>query len=98
MCWDVAYTFPQRAIRHVHNIVHDPWQDCLWVLTGDYGDECRIIRASYDFTNVEGILHGKQHPRAVAAVPTDDGLYLTSDTARQQHSITPLDRGRTRSC
>src|SRR5580700_6312404 len=23
--WSVAYTFPKGAIRHVHNIVHDPW-------------------------------------------------------------------------
>ena len=37
--WDVAYTFPRGAIRHVHNIVHDPWGECLWLLTGDYGDE-----------------------------------------------------------
>ena len=47
--WSVAYTFPKGAIRHVHNIVHDPWGDCLWVLTGDYGDECRILRATCDF-------------------------------------------------
>src|SRR5437660_11303765 len=31
MTWSVAYTFPKGAIRHVHNIVHDPWQGCLWV-------------------------------------------------------------------
>src|SRR3974390_2507370 len=30
--WSVAYTFPKGAIRHVHNIVHDPWENCLWVL------------------------------------------------------------------
>src|SRR5271165_5443303 len=41
--WGVAYTFPKGAIRHVHNIVHDPWGTCLWVLTGDYDDECRIL-------------------------------------------------------
>ena len=47
--WNVAYTFPKGAIRHVHNIVYDPWDNCLWVLTGDYGDECRILRATCDF-------------------------------------------------
>ncbi len=44
LTWSVAYTFPKGAIRHVHNIVHDPWANCLWILTGDYGDECRILR------------------------------------------------------
>jgi hypothetical protein len=95
MSWDVAYTFPKRAIRHVHNIVHDPWQDCLWVLTGDYGDECRILRASYNFTSVEVALQGKQQARAVAAVPTEEGLYFASDTPLEQNFIYRLDRGGT---
>lgn len=92
MTWDVAYTFPKRAVRHIHNIVHDPWQDCLWVLTGDYGDECRILRASFDFTNVELVLQGKQQARAVAAIPTKEGLYFASDTPLEQNYIYFLDR------
>ena len=96
--WDVAYTFRKRAIRHVHNIVHDPWQDCLWVLTGDYGDECRILRASYDFSSVEIVLQGKQQARAVAAVPTEEGLYFASDTPLEHNFIYRLERGGTLSC
>jgi len=34
------------AIRHVHNIVYDQWGNCFWVLTGDMGAECRVLRAS----------------------------------------------------
>src|SRR5208337_3785306 len=78
--WGVAYTFPKGAIRHVHNIVHDPWGNCLWVLTGDYDDECRILRAACDFSRVEAVLQGRQQARAVAAIPTQDGLYFSSDT------------------
>jgi hypothetical protein len=98
MSWDVAYTFPKRAVRHIHNIVHDPWQDCLWVLTGDYGDECRILRASYDFSSVEVVLQGKQQARAVAAVPTEDGLYFASDTPLEQNFVYRLGREGTLSC
>jgi hypothetical protein len=90
--WDVAYTFPRGAIRHVHNIVHDPWGDCLWVLTGDYGDECRIVRASYDFHQVDVVLQGNQQARAVALVPTESGLYFSSDTPLEENSIYHLDR------
>jgi hypothetical protein len=90
--WSVAYTFPKGAIRHVHNIVHDPWQDCLWVLTGDYGEECRILRAACDFSRVEPVLQGKQQARAVAAVPTSDGLYFSSDTPLESNYIYRLDR------
>jgi hypothetical protein len=90
--WSVAYTFPKRAIRHIHNIVHDPWGNCLWVLTGDYGDECRILRAACDFSRVETVLQGKQQTRAVAAIPTEDGLYFSSDTPLEPNFIYRLDR------
>jgi hypothetical protein len=90
--WNVVYTFPRGAIRHVHNIVHDPWKKCLWVLTGDYGDECRIVRASYDFRQVDIILQGNQQARAVALVPTESGLYFSSDTPLETNYIYHLDR------
>ena len=90
--WTVAYTFPKGAIRHVHNIVHDPWKNCLWILTGDYGNECRILRAACDFTHVDAVLQGNQQARAVALVPTEDGLYFSSDTPLEKNYIYRLDR------
>ena len=90
--WSVAHTFPQRAIRHVHNIVHDPFANCLWILTGDYGDECRILRAACDFSGVDTVLQGNQQARAVALVPMPDGLYFTTDTPLEANFIYRLDR------
>jgi hypothetical protein len=90
--WNVAYTFPKGAIRHVHNLVHDPWANCLWVLTGDYADECRILRAACDFSRVEPVLQGQQQARAVAAIPNERGLYFSSDTPLESNFIYRLDR------
>lgn len=90
--WNVAYTFPKGSIRHVHNIVYDPWGNCLWVLTGDYGAECRILRVACDFRHVETVLEGNQQARAVALVPTADGLYFSSDTPLESNYIYRLDR------
>jgi hypothetical protein len=90
--WSVAHTFPRGAIRHIHNIVHDPWQNCLWVFTGDYGHECRILRAACDFSRVDAVLQGQQQTRAVAAIPTADGLYFSSDTPLETNYIYRLDR------
>ncbi|MGH9494483.1 MAG: hypothetical protein ACRD3B_05750, partial [Candidatus Sulfotelmatobacter sp.] len=90
--WNVAYTFPKGSIRHVHNIVHDPWANCLWVLTGDYGDECRILRFACDFSAVETVLQSKQQARAVAAVSTENGLVFSTDTPLEQNFIYRLDR------
>jgi hypothetical protein len=90
--WSVAYTFPRGAIRHVHNIVYDRWGDSLWILTGDYGDECRILRTDCDFRHVEAVLQGKQQARAVAMVPTRDALYFSSDTPLESNFIYRLGR------
>ena len=90
--WSVAHTFPKGSIRHIHNIVHDPWENCLWVLTGDYGDECRILRAAPDFSRVDAVLQGNQQARAVALVPTKEGLYFSSDTPLESNFIYRLDR------
>ncbi len=93
--WEVAYTFPGRAIRHVHNIVYDKWQHCLWILTGDEGSECRILRASLDLRNVDVVLSGRQQARAVSLIPTEDALYFSSDTPLERNYIYRLQRSGT---
>jgi hypothetical protein len=90
--WDIAYTFPTGKIRHVHNIVYDKWENCFWVLTGDEGSECRILRASCDFRNVDVILSGSQQTRAAALAPTEDALYFASDTPFERNHVYRLDR------
>jgi hypothetical protein len=90
--WDVAYTFPNGTIRHVHNIVYDEWGKCFWVLTGDHGSECRILRASCDFKNVDVVLSGYQQVRSAALVPTRDALYFSSDTPLETNHVYRLDR------
>jgi hypothetical protein len=90
--WQIAYTFPAGSIRHVHNIVYDRWGDCLWILTGDEGAECKVLRASCDLRSMEVMLSGNQQARAVAAVPTQNGLYLSTDTPLEKNHVYRLDR------
>jgi len=90
--WHVAHTFAKGAIRHVHNIVYDPWGNCFWILSGDYGDECRVLRATADLRQVDAVLQGKQQARAVAAIPTEEALYFASDTPLESNYIYRLDR------
>lgn len=90
--WNIAYTFPRGSIRHVHNIVHDRWENCVWILTGDYGNECRILRAACDLSRVDTVLQGNQQARAVALVPGPEGLYFSSDTPLEKNYVYLLDR------
>ena len=90
--WQVAYTFPAGSIRHVHNIVYDRWGDCLWILTGDEGAECKVLRASGDLRSVEEVVAGSQQARAVAAIPTRTGVYLSTDTPLEKNHVYRLTR------
>ena len=90
--WNVAHTFPARSIRHVHNIVFDPWEDCLWIFTGDYGTECKILRASCDSSMLDEVVSGNQQCRAVAAVVSSEGIYFASDTPLEKNFVYFLDR------
>ncbi len=91
--WEVAHTFKAGTIRHVHNIVNDPWRNCLWILTGDEGSECKILRAAHDLSSVETVLEGNQQARAVAAISTEEGLYLSTDTPYERNHVYRLDAG-----
>jgi len=90
--WQKAYTFSAGSIRHVHNIVYDRWGDCLWILTGDEGAECKVLRASCDLRSVEEVLAGNQQAWAVAAIPTQTGLYLSTDTPFEKNHVYRLAR------
>jgi hypothetical protein len=90
--WDVAYAFPKRQIRHVHNIIYDQWGNCYWILTGDADRECRILRAGLDFAQVETVYSGTQQTRAAALIPDRDGVYWASDTPSEANHIHRLDR------
>ena len=92
LTWDVAHTFPSGSIRHVHNIIYDRWDDCVWIFTGDYGNECKIIRASRDLTLLDEVVAGNQQVRAVAAVVAAEGIYFASDTPLERNFIHCLSR------
>ncbi|MGA9529841.1 MAG: hypothetical protein WBS24_17140 [Terriglobales bacterium] len=90
--WQIAHTFAAGSIRHVHNIVYDGYADCLWILTGDEGQECQILCADRNLRNIETVFSGNQQARAVAAIPMEDALYLATDTPLEQNHVLRLER------
>jgi hypothetical protein len=92
LTWGIVHTFPKGAIRHVHNIVYDEFEKCLWILTGDVGSECQILRAESGFRHVEIVLKGNQQARAAALVPACDAVYFASDTPLEANYVYRLGR------
>ena len=77
--WDRVYTFPQGSINHVHNIVADPYRQCLWVFTGDFDESAAIWKVTEDFKKVECFACNDQKWRADIIYPLEEGLLYATD-------------------
>lgn len=77
--WNVVYTFPKGAINHVHNVIADSYRQCLWILTGDFGDSAAIWKVSDGFKKVERFVSGDQKWRGCVAFAVPEGLLYATD-------------------
>lgn len=77
--WEVVYIFPQGAINHVHNIVADPFRNCLWMFTGDFGEAAAIWKVTDGFKKVERVVCNDQKYRGCAAYALPEGLLYATD-------------------
>lgn len=77
--WEVVFTFPQGAINHIHNVVTDPFRQCLWIFTGDFDEAAAIWKVTDGFKNVERIACNEQKYRACVAYALTEGLLYATD-------------------
>lgn len=77
--WKVVYTFPQGSINHVHNIVADPYRNCLWIFTGDFDEAAAIWKVTDNFKKVERMACNDQRYRACVAFALPKGLLYATD-------------------
>jgi len=85
--WTVVYTFPDNAIDHVHNIIPDPYRQCLWIMTGDFGEAAALWKAEYGFSKVERALSGNQKYRGCVGFALPEGLLYATDTPLDDNYI-----------
>jgi len=82
-----VYTFPKGKINHIHNLIVDRFQNCIWILVGDFDDSAAIYKATNDFNTVERICYGSQQYRSCVAYPTEKGLVYATDSQFEQNKI-----------
>ena len=83
----VLYTFPQGAVRHVHNMIPDTNGDGYYVLTGDHGNESGIWKFSNDFQSKKVVSAGSQQYRAVQACLLGHNLCYATDAVMEANHI-----------
>ena len=76
---EVVYTFPQGTINHVHNVVADPYRQCLWIFTGDFDEAAAIWKVTDGFKKVDRVACNDQKYRACVVYALPEGLLYATD-------------------
>ena len=87
-----GFRFPKGDIRHVHNVMVDPYEGHYWVLVGDFGRQTGVGVLSRDLKHLEWLGRGTQRYRAVSALIEPDCLVYGTDSDRDHNFIVRLDK------
>ncbi len=85
--WEILYTFDEGKINHVHALIPDLINECVWIFTGDFGDAAGIWQAKNNFKEVTPILIGEQMYRGCVGFPVEGGLLYATDSHLERNSI-----------
>lgn len=86
-----VYSFPEKTIRHIHNIIKDGDKG-FYIFAGDDDPKAGIYHSDKDFKNVEPIYIGDKQARCVVGFVHNDGLIFATDSVVQANHIYYLHR------
>lgn len=84
--WKKAADFPYD-IKHIHGLVPDKENACVYVLTGDEDNESGIWIAKDNFLTIEPMQIGKQMYRGCVAFPSHNGIIYATDTPKEKNTL-----------
>ena len=85
--WKKMFEFEPGIVRHIHGLVPDAENGCVYILTGDFGKEAGIWKATNNFKEVIPILTGSQMYRSGGMIKTQHGFVYATDTALEQNYL-----------
>lgn len=90
--WEVAYTFGEGEINHIHGIFNDPYTGRLWVATGDDDEACIFGYTEDGFKTLVKEYAGSQQYRVCVPLFTPDEIVFATDSQYEQNVIRSIDR------
>lgn len=88
--FQIVYTMKKNEVRHIHFVKWDPYEECLWLGTGDRDSENLLLRSDDYGESWEKIGGGTQDWRAIGICFTRDNLIWGTDAGSvpdQNHII-----------
>lgn len=90
--WDVAYTFGDGEINHIHGIFNDPYTGRLWVATGDDNKACIFGYTEDGFKSFVSQYKGTQQYRVCVPLFTEEEIIFATDSQYEQNYIRAINR------
>ena len=78
--WETVHTFELGSVEHIHNVIPDPYRKCLWIFSGDFGDNAAIWKVTENFGKVERAFYGDQKYRACVVHALSEGLLYATNS------------------
>jgi hypothetical protein len=85
--YEPFWTFQPGDIKHVHNILEDPFEHCFWVFVGDHGSEPGIGRLSWNLKQLDWLVRGEQKISRGVCVYLPDRLVYATDTEMDYNGV-----------
>lgn len=85
--WINVFTFPEKTICHIHALIPDVQNKCVYILTGDNDHESGIWKATNNFRDVTPIVVGSQRYRSCAAILRDSNIIYGTDTPLEANGL-----------
>jgi len=80
LTWEKIFNIPCDKIRHIHACKWDPYEEKIWVFTGDFDGQAHVLCADREFKDVEWIGDGSQYYRAVGSFFEKDSVHWVMDS------------------
>lgn len=90
--WDKIYSFPKGSIRHIHSIQGDPYEERLWICTGDRDEETFIAKTDHGFDDFEIVGKNDQKFRTLELNFGPDNVFWGTDCPYERNKIIRYDR------
>lgn len=90
--FSVGHQLPRGDVRHIHNILVDPYRHHYWVLAGDFGRQSGIAALSNDLKTLDWINRGNQECRAVSVINMLDRFVYGTDSDRERNFIVTMEK------
>lgn len=85
--WEIVYTFPEKIMNHIHAIVPDNYNHCIWILAGDFDNGPTIWKAEENFSKIKQFFSPEQKYRACWLKYSDDKIIWATDTQLSKNAV-----------